>query len=300
MNAAKSPLTMDAAEGTVGDRRRGAGRTLRVLLATDGADEAAAACRFLRYLSLPPGSAIRLVSVMAEPPVSGLGVSWETLDEAIEHERSGALEAIGEAEAILACEDLPVTTRVREGPPVKEILLEAEAFDADLVVVGSKGLTGLQGFLHGSVARAIAERGTRAVLVARAPHNGLREVIVATDGSVHASHAVEFAARLPLPDDASSTLIHVVRPHRSIQEESEAGERLLADMAARLSASGRPVRTQLCIGNPATEILALAEQRQANLIVAGARGVSLVEGLLVGSVAEHLLKEAHCSVLIVH
>jgi nucleotide-binding universal stress UspA family protein len=53
-------------------------------------------------------------------------------------------------------------------------------------------------------------------------------------------------------------------------------------------------------GNPATEILELAERRRADLIVAGARGVSLLEGLLVGSVAERLLREARCSVLIVH
>ena len=42
------------------------------------------------------------------------------------------------------------------------------------------------------------------------------------------------------------------------------------------------------MGDPATEILALAEERQADLILAGARGASFVEGLLMGSVADRL------------
>jgi nucleotide-binding universal stress UspA family protein len=54
------------------------------------------------------------------------------------------------------------------------------------------------------------------------------------------------------------------------------------------------------VGDPADEILRLAEEREADLIVAGARGVSFLERLLVGSVADRLLKYADCSVLIVH
>jgi nucleotide-binding universal stress UspA family protein len=57
---------------------------------------------------------------------------------------------------------------------------------------------------------------------------------------------------------------------------------------------------ELLTGDPATEILRVAEERNADLVVAGARGVSLIERLLVGSVADRLLKEAPCSVLIVH
>jgi nucleotide-binding universal stress UspA family protein len=318
MNTTELLLTTGAVGRPVRHRRPAAVSPLKVLLATDGTAESAAACRFLQHLSLAPGSAIRILSVLDEPPLPGLGVPWETMDDLLEHERGGADEAVEDAEALLSGADVAITTRVREGHPVTEILREAERFDADLVVVGSRGLTGLRGFLLGSVARTVAERCERPVLVARAPRNQLREVIVATDGSVHAENAASFFARFPLPDAAWSTLIHVVRPFRSIpgylhvelkgmakagvelrRKQLALGESLLAATSAKLSGLGRPARTLLRVGNPATEILELAERRHADLVVTGARGASLLQGLLVGSVAERLLREACCSILIV-
>jgi nucleotide-binding universal stress UspA family protein len=300
-----------------------AGR-LKVLLATDGADESAAACRLLQNLSLPPGSALRILSIVDEPTVPGpgcppFGIPWNTMEEDLEHDQGGAREAIRYAGALVSSTDFSVTARVREGNPVTEILREAEALDADLVVVGSRGLTGLRGLMHRSVARAVVERCQRPVLMARAPRNELREVIVALDGSVHARNAAEFFAWFPLPDAAWSTLLHVVRSAKALPgspgidqgegprdtselrgDSLDLGGSLLTATAAKLSKRGKQVRTEVRTGNPATEILELAERRRADLIVAGARGVSLLEGLLVGSVAERLLREARCSVLIVH
>jgi nucleotide-binding universal stress UspA family protein len=180
-----------------------AGR-LKVLLATDGADESAAACRLLQNLSLPPGSALRILSIVDEPTVPGpgcppFGIPWNTMEEDLEHDQGGAREAIRYAGALVSSTDFSVTARVREGNPVTEILREAEALDADLVVVGSRGLTGLRGLMHRSVARAVVERCQRPVLMARAPRNELREVIVALDGSVHARNAAEFFCLVPAP-----------------------------------------------------------------------------------------------------
>jgi nucleotide-binding universal stress UspA family protein len=183
-------------------------------------------------------------------------------------------------------------------------------------VVGSRGLTGIERFFLGSVARRVAKLCPRPVLVARALRSQLREAIVATDGSEHAAHAVRFAASLPLPEGAQITLIHVVRPQHSfrlplqspdhehkiaeMQQKQEAiGRELLVSAQEILAIPGQPAGTDLRVGDPAAEILRLAEERSADLIVAGARGVSLIEGLLMGSVADRLLKHAPCSVLIV-
>jgi nucleotide-binding universal stress UspA family protein len=113
--------------------------------------------------------------------------------------------------------------------------------------------------------------------------------------------------------------MHVVRPYRTApdylyldreahrragaelrRKQVEMGRSVLAEAAETLAASGRPARTQIYVGDPATRILELADKQNADLIVAGARGCSRLERLLMGSVADRLLKEASCSVLIVH
>jgi nucleotide-binding universal stress UspA family protein len=213
-----------------------------------------------------------------------------------------------------------VTTAVRAGDPASEIVLAAEEFGADLVVVGSKGQTGLKGFLIGSVARSVAKRAARPVLVARTPRHGHgAQVVVATDVSERAERAVRFTARLPLPEGVQITVAHVVRPFMPLpdplaggsaelqtaladlhRQQEALGAELLTRAQACLAGLGRPVRTELRTGDPATEIITLAEELRADLIIAGARGVSMIEGLLMGSVSDRLLKEASCSVLIVH
>jgi nucleotide-binding universal stress UspA family protein len=171
----------------------------------------------------------------------------------------------------------------------------------------------------GSVARAVVHRCERPVLVARAPTHSLHDVIVATDGSEHATKALEFTRRLPLPVAAQKSVLHVVRPYKPVpdflyidREEHERtlaeihkkqeglGADVLADAKDRLLADGPAVETVLRAGDPAAEILRLADEQEADLIIAGARGVSWIEGLFLGSVAERLLKTARCSVLIVH
>jgi nucleotide-binding universal stress UspA family protein len=142
---------------------------------------------------------------------------------------------------------------------------------------------------------------------------------VATDGSERATHAVQFAAKLPLPEAASRTLVHVVRPfkpypeyfytdpeeHRSTvaearRKQEEQGAGVLAAAKETFASWGKPVQAELRAGDPASEIVRLADDWDVDLIIAGARGASLIEGLLMGSVADRLLKEAHCSVLVVH
>ena len=128
--------------------------------------------------------------------------------------------------------------------------------------------------------------------VAHAPANGLGHAVVATDGSEHARHAVAFAARLPLPAETELAVVHVARPfhpspliapwHPLSSREAidyvherrlERGRHLVEDARARLESAGRPVAAVVREGDPATEILALAEERGADLI--GSRSLVL-------------------------
>jgi nucleotide-binding universal stress UspA family protein len=53
------------------------------------------------------------------------------------------------------------------------------------------------------------------------------------------------------------------------------------------------------VGNPAVELVRIADEHSAGLIVVGSQGLSGIERFLLGSVSERVLRHAHCSVLIV-
>jgi nucleotide-binding universal stress UspA family protein len=296
---------------------------MRILYATDGSEASAAARRFLNALPLPAGTEIRIVSVVVQPPPFGSPMvdpvvgTWAAMEPLMEQEAELADAALAQAQADLQRPGVAITTQARVGDPAWQILAEADEFAADLLVLGSRGLTGVDGFLLGSVARNVAKHSGRPALIAREPKHGVRSVVLASDGSEHARHAAAFAGRFPLPEGAEVVLLHVVRPHtmRSLlpahreghvdaateidRRQREAAEALLA--AARTELGERiPVQTTIRDGDPATEILRCAADHKADLVIAGARGVSLIQGLITGSVADRLLKEAECSVLIVH
>jgi nucleotide-binding universal stress UspA family protein len=74
----------------------------------------------------------------------------------------------------------------------------------------------------------------------------------------------------------------------------------LEHAAAFLEEHGIHAECALALGDPAAELLALAESRGADLIVVGARQLNLLERLIAPSVSETVGRKAHCDVLLVH
>lgn len=284
---------------------------LKLLFATDGSDEAKAAERLLQRLPLAAGSTVYVLTVTA-------GAEWTLPDWFVAGEH-----AWGETVAAATAESLErprveTVPAARSGAVAFEIIEAADEYDVDLVVVGSKGLTGLKGFFLGSVARNVAKHVRRSVLVARELRNELRRVVLAVDESPHAADAARLAARLPLPEETVLQVVHVLRPYQpyglaapefAVQFEEAVREArkqqqvdadaLVHDLCRRLEARGKRAEPLVLTGDPADELLRLASESGADLVIAGARGVSLIEGLLVGSVADRLLKQASSSVLLV-
>jgi len=297
---------------------------MKLLYATDGSEHADAAARFLGVLALTATDSVRAVSVVPRPMLptaSGLDLvsaAWETMAEVHVEERRLAEEAVAAAADSLAARGVDVSTEVRDGDPAREILEVAGEWGADLILLGSQGLTGLERFFLGSVARNVAKHSRLPVLVARAPAAALTRVLVATDGSDHATHAVTFAGSLPTPAATQFVATHVTRPYAPFpgllptdrpefdeavrevnRQHLSQAEVLVAEAASQLTAAGKAASSQVLEGDPADELIKAAQQAGADLIIAGARGVSLLEGLMVGSVADRLLKDATCSVLLV-
>jgi nucleotide-binding universal stress UspA family protein len=139
-----------------------------------------------------------------------------------------------------------------------------------------------------------------------------RTILVATDFSETSEHALKYARSLAVSFGGRLHLLHVVPDPVMASAWSEAyaydltalGERLRVDAERQLAEKAETIRdvavtTEAMVGNPASLIALTAEVRHADLIVMGTHGRSGFTHLFMGSVAERVVRSAHCPVLTV-
>ena len=150
---------------------------MRILLATDGSGHSEAAVHEIARQHWPAASALRVISVVEPPYVLGTfpgeSVNMDLYVEIEKSARDRARAAVEKAAAHLQAEEgsrqLTVTTEVLSGSAKRVILEDAEAFRADLIVVGSHGHGMLDRFLLGSVSQAVAMHARCSVEIVRSP-----------------------------------------------------------------------------------------------------------------------------------
>lgn len=204
-----------------------------------------------------------------------------------------------------------VSGRLLGGVPWAQIvgLLEAEPFD--LCVIGTHGRTGLSRILLGSVAENVVRHAPCSVLAIRPTSDSttFEHVLVPCDFSESSDHALGVAAELVRPGGAI-TLLHVLELPVSYRGEvpvpglardlDKHAVDALERRAARLSSKvdGR-VTTRSRIGYPGAQTLAvLDDDRTIDLVVMGSHGRTGIKRVLLGSVAEKVVRNARCPVLV--
>ncbi len=143
----------------------------------------------------------------------------------------------------------------------------------------------------------------------------IRRIVVATGGSEWSDHALryalDFAARYRVeevvvvyvvPPTAKMTVDPmgmVVLPPTPEALSSAAGREVLARAEAEAHARGMPCRTLLKEGPVADQIVRVASEERADLVVVGSRGLTGIRRLLLGSISSEVAVKALCPVLIV-
>jgi nucleotide-binding universal stress UspA family protein len=215
--------------------------------------------------------------------------------------------------------DIPLRTVVAEGAPVTTILLEAEALRADLIVMGTHGVGGFERWVLGSVAEKVLRKAPCPVLTVTAARQGpfpldpgrFGEVLCAVDLSEGSKETLADAVSMAQGAGAHLTLLHVLEDApQEAAAVAQAGLDLSAYRAQRCQEARQRLRALakdvgcahdqiVKTGTPYREILALAEEREAGLVVVGVHGRRFLDMFHFGSTAHHVVRGAECPVLTV-
>jgi nucleotide-binding universal stress UspA family protein len=290
---------------------------MKILVGVDGSACSVVALDLVSSLRWPTGTQITLLAAY-EVPMDWTGGVASTMDwvgdvedatrEALEEQLEGLAPRLAER-------GYEVERLVVRGRAASAIVDVARERRVDLVVTGSRGRGPLRSMLLGSVAAEVAADAPCPVLVARRP--SVTRLVVATDGSRIARSIPERLAAwgvfsgLPaevvavsIPDGPvfeTAVSLYTLGDERLTAQRQELREQYRRDadtLASALGEVGLPATTHLRAGDPAHEIIAVAEEREADLIVTGTRGLGGIDRLLLGSVARNVLTHARCSVLV--
>jgi nucleotide-binding universal stress UspA family protein len=211
----------------------------------------------------------------------------------------------------------------RTGTAYEEICVVARELKADLIVLATHGYTGYKRMFLGSTAERVVQHSPCPVLVVRhhiSRWNGagdlrtrsgfkLTRILVPIDFSESSQVAFEYGRHLARDFNAELRLVHVINPHaypfgdqylaldpaQLLQETKDAAQRRMRSMAVRDHAQ---YSVQVIHGSVATQICNAANE-DVDLIVISTHGRTGLGHVLIGSTAEHVVRYAHCPVLVI-
>ena len=138
------------------------------------------------------------------------------------------------------------------------------------------------------------------------------KIIVGIDGSVESTKAFDKAVATALRNDAELILVNVIdlRAYQSLasygstvlaEDTHKGAENLINDFAEEAKQAGvKKIKTRVEFGSPKVMLgQTLPVEEKADLIILGATGLSYVERLFIGSVAQYIINRAPCDTLIV-
>jgi len=258
------------------------------------------------------------VVLIALPPAPMAAESPFTLTAAQQDETGRHLQAFVDA---CVPGDVPVKTSVLIGSPVTEILRQAAALPADLIVLGTHGRSGFEHLLMGSVAERVLRKAACPVLTIRsgaherpeAPPAPFGRILCAVDFSPASMNALEHALSLAQESGGTLTLVHAqdwpfdIRASEVFGADAARYQRNLHDRAARELAAAVPpdartwceIDERVAIGRPYEVILRIARDVAADLIVVGAHAKAGLDLHVLGSTTDRIVREATCPVLTV-
>jgi nucleotide-binding universal stress UspA family protein len=302
---------------------------MKVLLATDGSDQATTAFRAAARLLRREGSEFDLLCVAPEFyfPKGQTGKTTEKTARMVEaYDRRIQVEAqqhLIKAQAMLAALDIEAGTRLEIGSPARVITRLAAEYDITVVGTHDQYTRSKPGL--GPVASSVVAAAPGAVLIGRELGEEGRQwrVLAAVDGSLASDRVLEVMSSALQISESEITLLSVVETPwvnlgldrewfeypadhdgpplaRSFKDELQREANAVVERARRLlERDGLSATVMTAEGDPALEILSEAERGECDLIMIGATDEDDVRHNLLGRVSTKVTQAALCSTLVV-
>lgn len=290
----------------------------KIFIPVDGSKFAEASISTAIEIAGRAGAEVRLVMVgVPEDPPSGV---WA---DSFRDNHLRYLEELTERVVGEAAPDVTVSSQLLNGEVTGALAKEINEWGAEMVVMTTHGRGGLTRAWLGSVADALIRSCTVPVLLVR-PEDGAEggprwadplEVVVTVDGTAFSETALAVATDLSALFDARITLVRVVPypydvsavgggmvvDYSDLIATAEAeGKRYLADLTERIEGLVPRVDGEMLVSaSPASGILEIAAQREADVIVVASHRRSGLSRLVLGSTTDKLVRGAERSVLVV-
>ena len=308
----------------------------KLLIGYDGSEHADAAIEDLPRAGLPEGIEAIVLTVAdafyppaVDPKEWGSSPLDQKMREKAEEMRARATKARDEAQSVARrgaarVQELFSSWAVRAETDINwpgwAIISKAEEWGADLVVLGSGKHSVIERIQRGSVLRKVigaCERPVRAGRRSPRYSEPSVRIIIGLDGSPDAEFAVDAVAERVWPDGSAAHLITVLDNRLSFLTPSliprlarwsspaDSGddqawiERMMKATSEKLQNVGLKISSEILTGSPSQRLLDAAVDWQADCIFVGARGLTGIERIFVGSVCSEVATEANCSVEIV-
>lgn len=292
---------------------------MKILLSTDGSEYSERAAKFLTRLNWSSDDNITVFHAAYWIPFRYdeefyLGTLKEIKKELAPRIFDSALDILKPVQA-------KISVAIVEGSPEQCIVDAAVDSDMDMIVMGSRGIKGIESVFIGSVTRSVAVNSVKPVLVVKPPISAKSDkikILFATDGSDYSQATIEFLSSMPFPDNTEVTILNVIWsnifdiPERFVMEIDERVKKLVAgtrtmeftesekiiELAREyLNKRFKNIHVLSKVGAPSTEILKTVDTMEADIIAVGCRGLRGIKGMM-GSVSRNILTHSKSSVLI--
>jgi nucleotide-binding universal stress UspA family protein len=192
-----------------------------------------------------------------------------------------------------------------EGRPADALIALAGEQGATLFVLGTHGRTGLERMFLGSTTETVLRAGTIPVITLRADASAGHEagrcfarILLGLDDSDQSGAALDVVLDMS-PEDRGEVLACAVVDGPTETDSSAALTKVIERAIAAGSARDVTVRGRVLAGRPEDVLVRTAEEEHADLIVVGSHGRRGVRRLVLGSVAEHVVRTAPVPVLVI-
>ena len=280
----------------------------KVLVAIGGSPWSDAALSYAISLAAATEAELSILTVLASPvayTMPDVMSSSELLMESIE--RQGQ-DLIGQASARAEAAEVSFNAVAKWGSVPETILQTAQEEQCDLIILGSRVITGWKRLMIGRTLNAVTARCDQPLLVVKhAPAVELgqptwRRILVATGGSPWSDVAVNHSLRLAR-ERGLEVCILSVDPSRGASrgalDDNSPAKDILANAEARAAASGVAYEAHLAYGDITEAVLETAGSRQCDAIVMGSRGMTGLKRLMIGGISNAVAAKSHLPVLIV-